>query len=131
MRARSWRAAGWAGRGLADALEPERESKARLEGELNAARAIQMGLLPQRFIGVSDRPDVDVFALIEPARMVGGDLYDFILLDSSRLSFAIADVSGKGVPAALFMAMSKEVLRAATQTHGDALDLAFAEANAP
>jgi adenylate cyclase len=130
MLATSLRAAEWARRGLAVDLEHERESKARLEGELNAARAIQMGLLPQRFIGVSDRSDVDVYALIEPARMVGGDLYDFLLLDSARLSFAIADVSGKGVPAALFMAMSKEVLRAATQTHGDALDVAFAEANA-
>jgi serine phosphatase RsbU (regulator of sigma subunit) len=62
--------------------------------------------------------------------MVGGDLYDFVMLDSFRLSFAIADVSGKGVPAALFMAMSKEVLRAATLSHGDALDQVFAEANA-
>ncbi len=130
MLGSSLRAAESARRRLASALESERESKARLEGELNAARAIQMGLLPQRLIGVSDHPEVDVFAVIEPARMVGGDLYDFILLDSTRLSFTIADVSGKGVPAALFMAMSKEVLRAATLSHGDALDLAFKEANA-
>jgi adenylate cyclase len=68
--------------------------------------------------------------LIEPARMVGGDLYDFVLLDSTRLFFAIADVSGKGVPAALFMAMTKEVLRDATARHDDALDRAFVEANA-
>ncbi len=130
MLGTSLRAAESARRRLASALESERESKARLEGELNAARAIQMGLLPQRFIGVSERPDLDIYAVIEPARMVGGDLYDFILLDSTRLSFAIADVSGKGVPAALFMAMSKEVLRAATLSHGEALDLVFKEANA-
>jgi adenylate cyclase len=130
MLAASLRAAEVARRRLGAALQSERESKARLEGELSAARAIQMGLLPQRLIGVSDCRDVDVYALIEPARMVGGDLYDFLLLDVKRLSFAIADVSGKGVPAALFMAMSKEVLHAATLSHGDALDQVFAEANA-
>jgi adenylate cyclase len=114
-------------RRLAEALVHERESKARLEGELNAARAIQMGLLPH---GSPSRPGVDVYAVIEPAREVGGDLYDFVMIDSRRISFAIADVSGKGIPAALFMAMSKEVLRAATMSHGEALDKAFAEANA-
>lgn len=130
MLGASLRAVEAARRRLAADLERERESKARLEGELNAARAIQMGLLPRHFIGFPDRGDVDIYAVIEPARMVGGDLYDFLMLDSARLSFAIADVSGKGVPAALFMAMSKEVLRAATLSYGDALDKVFAEANA-
>ncbi|MGO9060141.1 MAG: SpoIIE family protein phosphatase [Candidatus Binataceae bacterium] len=130
MLGASLRAAEAARRRLAVDLEHEREAKARIEGELNAARAIQMGLLPRHFIGFPDRRDVDIYAVIEPARMVGGDLYDFVMLDSYRLSFAIADVSGKGVPAALFMAMSKEVLRAATLSHGDALDKVFAEANA-
>jgi len=126
----SLRAAEAARRRLASALAHERESKALIEGELNAARAIQMGLLPHRFNGFSLRPDVDIYAVIEPARMVGGDLYDFVMLDAKRLSFAIADVSGKGVPAARFRAMSKEVLRAATISHGDALNRVFAEANA-
>jgi serine phosphatase RsbU (regulator of sigma subunit) len=62
--------------------------------------------------------------------MVGGDLYDFLMLDSNRMSFAIADVSGKGVPAALFMAMTKELLRGAALRYGDDLDRVFAEANA-
>lgn len=129
MLAANLRAAEAARRGLASELEHEREVEARLEGELNAARAIQIGLLPRHFPGAPERHDVDIYASIEPARMVGGDLYDFLLLDVTRLSFAIADVSGKGVPAALFMAMSKEVLRAATLRHGDALDQVFAEAN--
>ncbi|MGO9605068.1 MAG: CHASE2 domain-containing protein [Candidatus Binataceae bacterium] len=115
---------------LTEQLEHEREVEARLDGELNAARSIQMGLLPHKFPGPPQQPAVEVFALIEPARMVGGDLYDFLLLDPHRLAFAIADVSGKGVPAALFMAMTKEVLRDTTQRHADALDRAFAEANA-
>jgi adenylate cyclase len=129
MLGASLRATEAARRRLSAALQRERESKALLEGELNAARAIQMGLLPQHFIGLPERPEVELYAMIEPARMVGGDLYDFLMLDSRRLSFAIADVSGKGVPAALFMAMSKEVLRAATLGNGEALDRVFAEAN--
>ena len=107
----------------------ERERR-RLEGELTTARAIQMGLLPRRFPGPPERRDVETHALVEPARSVGGDLYDLVLLDDRRLFFMIADVSGKGVPAALFMAMCKELLRGAAYRHGEALDLAFAEANA-
>ncbi len=117
-------------RRLAAELQHEREMEARLEGELNAARAIQLGLLPRHFPGPPERRDVEVFASIEPARMVGGDLYDFVLLDSEHLSFVIADVSGKGVPAALFMAMTKEVLHTATLRYRNALDRVFSEANA-
>jgi len=116
-------------RRLAAELQHEREIEARLDGELNAARAIQLGLLPRHFPGPPDRGDLEVFAAIEPARMVGGDLYDFVLLDPEHLSFAIADVSGKGVPAALFMAMTKEVLHTATLRYRNALDRVFNEAN--
>ncbi len=130
MLGASLRAAEGARRRLAAELEHEHQIEARIEGELNAARSIQMGLLPHRFPGPPEHREVDLYALIEPARMVGGDLYDFLILDSQRLFFAIADVSGKGVPAALLMAMTKEVLRAATTRHDDALDRAFAEANA-
>lgn len=128
MLAASLRATEAARHRLATALERERESGARLEGELSAARAIQMGLLPRSFPEGRDR--VDVQALVEPARMVGGDLYDFALLDNRRLWFAIADVSGKGVPAALVMALTKEVMHAASLRHGDALDRVFAEVGA-
>ena len=116
-------------RRLAAELEHRRQIEARIDGELSAARSLQMGLLPHKFLGPPERKDVDVFATIEPARMVGGDFYDFLLLDSRRLSFAIADVSGKGVPAALFMAMTKEILRSAISKYQDALDRAFAEAS--
>jgi serine phosphatase RsbU (regulator of sigma subunit) len=130
MLGASLRAAEAARRRLAVELEHERAIEARLEGELGAARSIQMGLLPHHFPGPPERSDVEVYALIKPARTVGGDLYDFLLLDSRRLFFAIADVSGKGVPAALFMAMTKEILRDALARHGEALDQVFAEANA-
>ncbi len=124
------RAAEAARRRLAVELAGEREAKARLEGELNAARAIQMGLLPRRFPGRPQREDVEVYAVVEPAQKVGGDLYDVLMLDNRHLFFAIADVSGHGIPAALFMAMSMGVLRAATLRHSEALDQVFREANA-
>jgi len=93
-------------------LVREREAKQRVEGELAAAQAIQMGLLPRRFPAFPDRHDIDIYARIEPARMVGGDLYDYLLIgESSRLFFLIADVAGKGIAAALLMAMTKEVVR--------------------
>jgi adenylate cyclase len=112
------------------ALARERELKQRFEGELAAAQAIQMGLLPRRFPAFPDRPEIDVYARIEPARMVGGDLYDYLLIDRDRrLFFVIADVSGKGIPAALFMARTKEVVHDAVLRFGTALDLILAEAN--
>jgi serine phosphatase RsbU (regulator of sigma subunit) len=111
-------------------LVREREAKQRVEGELAAAQAIQMGLLPRRFPAFPDRHDIDIYARIEPARMVGGDLYDYLLIGgSSRLFFLIADVAGKGIAAALLMAVTKEVVRDAVLTFGPALDRILAEAN--
>jgi len=110
-------------------LVREREATQRIEGELSAAQAIQMGLLPRRFPAFPDRPEIDVYARIEPARMVGGDLYDYLLIGGSRLFFLIADVSGKGIPAALLMAVTKEVVRDAVLTFEPALDRILAEAN--
>ena len=123
------RATQMARRRLAEELEHERQVTARLEGELAAARAIQMGLLPHRFPAFPERPDIDLYARIEPARAVGGDLFDYLLIDERRLFFIIADVSGKGIPAALFMAMTKEVVRDAVQRHGHALDRILTEVN--
>jgi adenylate cyclase len=111
-------------------LVREREAKQRVEGELAAAQAIQMGLLPRRFPAFPDRHDIDVYARIEPARMVGGDLYDYLLIGgSNRLFFLIADVAGKGIAAALLMAVTKEVVHDAVLTFGPALDRILAEAN--
>jgi adenylate cyclase len=111
-------------------LGGERERNARLAGELEAARAIQMGLLPRRFPVFTERDDIDLFAFIEPAREVGGDLFVFQLIDQSRLFFLIGDVSGKGIGAALFMAMTSEVVHDAARRHGSALSEVLTEANA-
>ncbi len=86
--------------------------KERYEGELGAARNIQMSLVPKRFPAFPERPEFDVHAILRPAREIGGDLYDFYFLDSDRLCFLIGDVSGKGIPAALFMAVTKTLLKA-------------------
>jgi adenylate cyclase len=94
-----------------------REAQARVAGELEAARRIQMGLLPspQRLLAGEARFSLD--ARLEPARVVGGDFYDFFMLDSHRLFFTVADVSGKGLPASLFMALAKSLLKSIALRH--------------
>ncbi|HYE51817.1 MAG TPA: SpoIIE family protein phosphatase [Azospirillaceae bacterium] len=86
-------------------------AKERVEGELSAARDIQMGILPRDFPAFPDRPEFDLHAVMEPAKQVGGDLYDFFMVDDHRLVFLVGDVSGKGVPAALFMAVAKTLFK--------------------
>ena len=123
------RAAQAARRQLATQLAEQRERNARLAGELEAARSIQMGLLPRRFPVFTERDDIDLYAFIEPAREVGGDLFVFRLVDDNRLFFLIGDVSGKGIAAALFMAMTSEVVHDAARRHGTALTAVLGEAN--
>jgi sigma-B regulation protein RsbU (phosphoserine phosphatase) len=83
-----------------------------IEGELKAAREIQMGILPKIFPPFPKRTEFDLHAVIKPAREVGGDFYDFFFVDEDRLCFVIGDVSGKGVPASLFMAVTKTLIKA-------------------
>ncbi|HBA56156.1 MAG: SpoIIE family protein phosphatase [Syntrophorhabdus aromaticivorans] len=87
-----------------------------IKGELKAAREIQMGILPKIFPPFPDRPEFDLYAVIEPAREVGGDFYDFFFTDKDHLCFIIGDVSGKGVPASLFMAVTKTLIKARALT---------------
>lgn len=82
-----------------------------IEGELTVAREIQMSIIPKIFPAFPGRPEFDIFAVLEPAREVGGDLYDYFLLDEDHLCFTIGDVSGKGVPASLFMAVTKTLIK--------------------
>ena len=84
-----------------------RDAQNRSEGELDAARAIQLGMLPDRAALAKLDPRIDIAAQLEAAKSVGGDFYDIIRLDADRIVILIADVTGKGVPAALFMALSK------------------------
>ena len=93
---------------------------ARLEQELEAARDLQMSMLPQEFPEPTPQCPVDVHGLIQPAREVGGDLYDFFFTTKDgALCFFVGDVSGKGMPAALFMARTKSLIRIATELMRD------------
>ncbi len=92
-------------------LNQAARDKQRVESELKAAAEIQTSMLPRVFPPFPDRTDVDVYARMIPAREVGGDLYDFVFVDDKHLFFVIGDVSGKGMPAALFMATAKTLMR--------------------
>ena len=81
--------------------------KERISTELALATRIQADMLPNIFPAFPERPEFDVYASMDPAKEVGGDFYDFFLIDETHLGLVIADVSGKGVPAALFMMISK------------------------
>jgi sigma-B regulation protein RsbU (phosphoserine phosphatase) len=89
-------------------------AKERIESELKIAREIQMSIIPKIFPPFPDRPEFDIYATIKPAKEVGGDLYDFFFTDNDNMCFMIGDVSGKGVPASLFMAVTKTLFKANT-----------------
>lgn len=99
------------------ALQQSREAAARVAGELGAARTIQMGMLPDPAAVLRDDPRIEAAALLEPASAVGGDYYDCFKIDDNHLCIAIADVSGKGVPASLFMAIAKALGGALMRRH--------------
>jgi len=86
-------------------------AKERYESELKIAKTIQMSFLPKHFPPFPQNVEFDIYATLESAKEVGGDLYDFFLLDADHLFFSIGDVSGKGVPAALFMAAAKTLMK--------------------
>ncbi len=88
---------------------------ARMEEELAAARQLQMSMVPSAFPVPSAERPIEIAAMMEPAREVGGDLYDFYELDDQRFCFFIGDVSGKGMASALFMARTKNVIRLITR----------------
>ena len=87
------------------------KEKERIGTELELARKIQADMLPNIYPAFPDRPEFDIYASMRPAKEVGGDFYDFYLIDKDHLGMAIADVSGKGVPAALFMMMSRILIK--------------------
>jgi sigma-B regulation protein RsbU (phosphoserine phosphatase) len=87
------------------------QAKERMESELKVARDIQMSMIPKVFEGNPPREEYELYATLRPAKEVGGDLYDFFMIDDNQLFFTVGDVSDKGVPAALFMAMTKTLLK--------------------
>jgi sigma-B regulation protein RsbU (phosphoserine phosphatase) len=93
-------------------LKTTTAAKEKIESELKIAHDIQMGILPKMFPAFPDSPEFDLYAVLKPAREVGGDFYDFFFVDENHLFFVIGDVSGKGVPASLFMAITKTLFKA-------------------
>ena len=85
--------------------------KERIGAELNVATQIQADMLPRIFPAFPERPEVDLYASMTPAKEVGGDFYDFFLIDDDHVGLVMADVSGKGVPAALFMVIAKTLIK--------------------
>ena len=94
-------------------------AKERIQSELKVATDIQASLLPRIFPPFPDHPEFDIFASMVPAKEVGGDFYDFFFIDEKNLCFLIADVSGKGVPAALYMMVAKTLLKTEGQRLGE------------
>lgn len=90
--------------------------KERIGAELDVAKHIQASMLPSIFPAFPERPELDIYATMTPAKEVGGDFYDFFLVDDDRLAMVMADVSGKGVPAALFMVIAKTLIKNVAQT---------------
>jgi sigma-B regulation protein RsbU (phosphoserine phosphatase) len=99
--------------------------KQRLESELDVARNIQLGMLPKKI----DSPGYDVVGMMLPAKEVGGDFYDFFLVGEDKICFVVADVSGKGVGAALFMTVAKMVIKTAAQVNNVTVDELLSTAN--
>ncbi len=92
-------------------LKEATAAKEKIESELRIARDIQLAMIPHTFPPFPDLPQIDLYAMLKSAKEVGGDLYDFFVMDKDKFCFAIGDVSGKGVPASLFMAMTRTLLR--------------------
>ena len=90
--------------------------KEKMSAELNVAKSIQTGALPSKFPPFPDKKEFDLYATMTPAKEVGGDFYDFFMVDDDHIALVMADVSGKGIPAALFMMESKILIRSAVQS---------------
>lgn len=100
----------------------------KTEAELNVASNIQRDMLPNIFPPFPERTEFEIYATMTPAKEVGGDFYDFFLIDENHLAVVIADVSGKGVPAALFMVIAKTLIKDYAQIGGEVADV-FTQVN--
>lgn len=96
---------------LQNAFETIKSQKDRMEAELNVGREIQMNMVPRIFPCAPEYDEFSVHAKLEPARELGGDFYDFFFFDREHFCICIGDVSGKGVPSALFMAVAKTLIK--------------------
>ena len=103
--------------------------KTRARTELGIAAQIQRDMLPQTFPPFPERKEFEIYASMDPAKQVGGDFYDFFMVDDDHLALVIADVSGKGIPAALFMAITKSLLKTGITAGGASPSEVFTRLN--
>ncbi|MDE6874170.1 MAG: PP2C family protein-serine/threonine phosphatase [Lachnospiraceae bacterium] len=115
-------------RSLLEKQERDSVERQRITAELDVARHIQADMLPRIFPAFPERAEFDIYASMNPAKEVGGDFYDFFMVDERHLAVVMADVSGKGVPAALFMVIGKTLIKDRTQPGAD-LGSVFTEVN--
>ncbi len=106
-----------------------KEAEGRIDAELKMASKIQLSFLPHEFPAFPDRKEFELFASMVPAKEVGGDFYDYFLTDDDHLALVMADVSGKGLPAAMFMVMGKDKIRHSVLKHGADVAEAVKEVN--
>lgn len=106
----------------------EHDKLVSIQHDLNVANEIQQAILPKKFPPFPDEPNFDIYASMIAANEVGGDFYDFFMIDKHRLGFVIGDVSGKGIPAAIFMAVSRTLIRA-TGLKGDSVSECITHVN--
>ena len=99
------------------------EAETRINAELEFARQIQYSSLPNMFPAYPSRDEFDIYATMDTAKEVGGDFYDFYFTDKNRLLFMVADVSGKGIPAAMFMMRAKGIIKSLAQTQTDLAEI--------
>ncbi|MCR4723680.1 MAG: SpoIIE family protein phosphatase [Eubacteriales bacterium] len=105
--------------GYTENLKNVTAEKERISAELSVAANIQASLLPSVFPPFNDVDEIDIYALMDPAKEVGGDFYDFFMPDKYHLAFVVTDVSGKGVPASLFMVKGKTLIKEHTRPDSD------------
>ena len=115
-------------RRLLERQAKDSEERQRIETELDVANRIQADMLPCIFPAFPERPEFDIYAVMNPAKEVGGDFYDFFMVDEKHLGVVIADVSGKGIPAALFMVIGKTLIKDHTKPD-ISLGAVFSEVN--
>lgn len=101
----------------------------RMNAEIDAASRIQLAMLPSLSESITSREEFDIYAHMVPAKHVGGDLYDFFLIDDNHLGIVVGDVSGKGISAALFMVLAKNTIQNQLMTYGNDVVAAVTEAN--
>lgn len=88
-----------------------RKDKRRLDKDMKSAKEIQFNIIPNEYPAFPDREEIDLYAVLNPAQIIGGDLYDYFFIDNDHLLFTIGDVSGKGIPASLFMAVAHTLIK--------------------